>query len=355
MGQDKPRQRHPLYFDTSGITIVLREKTLLAGGLILLLAALADASSPAALLAATVDSYLETLPFITLSIALAAAIKASGAESTVARALSGRGAIVTAATFGALSPFCSCGVIPLIAGLLAAGAPLAPVMAFWLASPVIDPEMLVLTWNILGAPLALAKLAAAIAIGLLGGLVVIMLQARGALRQPLRAVPHLHSGGSCCDGAGGAPAPDKVTWDFWRDPARRALFAREAWALGLFLSKWLLLAFLLEAVMLRWAPLESLVQGLNGLGYGSIPLAAAIGVPAYLNGYAAIPLMRGLLDAGLLPGAALSFMVAGGVTCIPAVVGVWGLVRGTTFAVYLAVAAIGSVVVGLLFQLVAGT
>ncbi len=43
--------------------------------------------------------------------------------------------ILTAALFGALPPFCSCGVIPLIAALMAAGAPLPAVMAFWLASP----------------------------------------------------------------------------------------------------------------------------------------------------------------------------------------------------------------------------
>ena len=50
-----------------------------------------------------------------------------------------------AAVVGALSPFCSCGVIPLIAAMLRAGVPLAPVMAFWLASPIMDPEMFVLT------------------------------------------------------------------------------------------------------------------------------------------------------------------------------------------------------------------
>ena len=38
--------------------------------------------------------------------------------------------IAAAALFGSLSPFCSCGVIPIVAGLLGVGVPLAPVMAF---------------------------------------------------------------------------------------------------------------------------------------------------------------------------------------------------------------------------------
>ena len=38
--------------------------------------------------------------------------------------------MIPAALFGSLSPFCSCGVIPIVAGLLGIGVPLAPVMAF---------------------------------------------------------------------------------------------------------------------------------------------------------------------------------------------------------------------------------
>jgi uncharacterized membrane protein YraQ (UPF0718 family) len=75
------------------------------------------------------------LPFFVLSIALAAYAKASGAENIIARAFAGRVElmILFASLTGALSPFCSCGVIPIIAALLATGVPLAPVMAFWLA------------------------------------------------------------------------------------------------------------------------------------------------------------------------------------------------------------------------------
>ena len=81
-------------------------------------------------------------PFFALSIVLTAYAKASGAENLIARAFTGRPEtmIVVASLMGALSPFCSCGVIPVIAALLATGVPLAPVMAFWLASPLMDPS-----------------------------------------------------------------------------------------------------------------------------------------------------------------------------------------------------------------------
>jgi len=70
-------------------------------------------------------------PFILLSVAVAAAARATGSEKLIAGVFSGRpAAMIAAALFGSLSPFCSCGVIPIVAGLLGIGVPLAPVMAF---------------------------------------------------------------------------------------------------------------------------------------------------------------------------------------------------------------------------------
>src|SRR6187402_1117219 len=71
----------------------------------------------------TARAVLGVLPFFALSIGLAAYAKASGAENLIARAFTGRAEtmIVVASLMGALSPFCSCGVIPVIAALLVAG------------------------------------------------------------------------------------------------------------------------------------------------------------------------------------------------------------------------------------------
>ena len=75
-------------------------------------------------------------------------------------------------------------------------------------------------------------------------------------------------------------------------------------------------------------------------------------MPAYLNGYAALPLMSGLLQEGMAPGAAISFMVAGGVTCIPAAIAVFALVKRPVFLSYVGFALVGSFAAGLVFQAV---
>lgn len=237
-------------------------------------------------------------------------------------------------------------MIPLIAALLAMGVPLAPVMAFWLASPLMDPQMFLLTMGALGLPFAIGKTAAALGVGLLGGFATMTLQRAGGFAMPLRE--GIGDGGC---GAGSVRSDGDVVWKFWRDAARRLKFTDEAWRTTMFLGKWLLVAFLAESVMLAYVPAETIAGLLGGDSFWAIPLAAIVGVPAYMNGFAAIPLMSGLMELGMAPGAAMAFMVAGGVSCIPAAIAVFALVRPPVFIWYLGLALVGSLGAGVGFQL----
>jgi len=298
----------------------------------------------------TADSLLETAPYLLAAIGLAAYAKASRADRLIAQAFKGRTAtaVALAAAIGAVSPFCSCGVIPLIAAALAMGVPLAPVMAFWLASPVIDPSMFALTVGTLGLDFAVAKTVAAFAIGVAGGALTGALT-RTVFADPLR--PGVGDGGC---GGDVARTTKAIDWAFWRVESRTAVFGREMRRTTLFLGKWLIIAFALEALMLRHLPSEWVGGLLGGDSVLAIPLATLVGVPAYLNGYAALPVVEGLLAQGMAPGAALAFMVAGGITCIPAMVAVFALMRVRVFAAYVGFALAGSLLAGLAFQAALG-
>jgi uncharacterized membrane protein YraQ (UPF0718 family) len=306
-----------------------------------------DADQGIASAAFTVEALIGTAPFLLLSIAIAAYAGASGADNLIARAFAGSPLmmIAFAAVFGGLSPFCSCGVIPLIAALLAMGVPLSAVMAFWLASPVIDPSMFILTSGLLGFEFAVAKTFAAIGLGLFGGYVTFALMRVGYFADPLR--PDVGNGGC---GASAVRRPGVVVWRFWREQSRRAKFAREALSITLFLLKWLTLAFLLESLMLAYVPADWIASALGGTGFLPILTATLIGVPAYLNGYAALPLVSGLVEQGMAPGAGLAFLVAGGVTSLPAAIAVFALVKRLVFVLYIVLALLGSLASGLLFQ-----
>jgi uncharacterized membrane protein YraQ (UPF0718 family) len=93
------------------------------------------------------EGFVRLLPYLLLTIPIAVAVQLSGAAKYIRRAFAARPlpAIILATAVGAFSPFCSCGVIPLVAALLIGGVPLAPVMSFWIASPLMDPEIFFLS------------------------------------------------------------------------------------------------------------------------------------------------------------------------------------------------------------------
>lgn len=293
-----------------------------------------------------IAALLGTLPYIIFAVMVLAGLKSASAERVVARAFSGPAwrMIVVGAMVGGLSPFCSCEVIPFIATLLALGVPLAAVMAFWIASPLMDPGMFMITAGGLGWDFAIAKAIAAVGMGLLGGIVTYALMGTALFADPLKTAQS--SCGSCCGHSHALP----VKWRFWQESTRRVLFRDTMLENAKFLMGWLALAYLLQALMLRYVPAELVQSLLGGTGLGAIVTGALVGIPAYLNGYAAVPLVSTLLSQGMGNGVAMSFMLAGGVSCIPAAIAVWALVKPRVFVAYIALAFAGSVIAGMVWQ-----
>jgi uncharacterized membrane protein YraQ (UPF0718 family) len=287
-----------------------------------------------------------TLPYITIAVLLIAYLKASGAEGVVARAFEGRETrmIVLAALFGGLAPFCSCEVIPFVAGLLAVGAPLSAVMAFWLSSPLIDPPTVLITAAALGWEFAIGKTVAAVALGLIGGFGVRLLINRGAFAKPLRD----RFSGGCCSRASSS-FEGRPVWRFWKDSVRVETFRFEAMSNAIFLIKWLTLAYLLEALLVTYVPAEAIGRLVGGNGMFPIVVGAVVGAPAYLNGYAAPPLVAGLMEQGMSAGAAMAYLVAGAVSSVPAMAAVWSLVKRPVFLAYMGFGISGAIVIGSVF------
>ncbi|MGR3501625.1 permease [Pseudaestuariivita sp.] len=319
------------------------DRVVLAVAVILAVLALVDPAEVWPAVTFTAGAMAHTAPFILFAVLAIGYLKATGAESLIAKAFEGRETqmIFMAAALGGLSPFCSCEIIPFIAALLAVGAPLSAVMALWLSSPLMDPAMFAITAGALGIEFAAAKAVAAIGIGVMGGFVTKAFAHSPVFADPLREKPQV---GGCCGVK--KPFQGAPVWKFWTDSERRATFQDAVLSNGAFLLKWLMLAYLIEALMLRYVPSEWIAQVLGGDGAGPIILGALVGAPAYLNGYAAVALVDGLLEQGMAPGAAMSFVIAGGVSCIPAAVAVWALVKPRIFGAYIALGFVGALLAG---------
>ncbi len=327
---------------------IWKDRLLTAWSLIVLIPVLVwllDSQQWLGVMGIATGALMGTLPYIVFAVLMIAYLKATGAEHMVAKAFEGREVrmIFMAALMGGLAPFCSCEVIPFIAGLLALGAPLSAVMAFWLSSPLIDPPTLLITAGALGWEFAVGKAMAAVAMGLVGGFGIKLLTSMHAFQNPLKDTPIA----SCCGvglGQGGKPH-----WQFWQESARNEVFRLQLVENGLFLLKWLAVAYLLEALLITYVPAQLIAQVVGGEGVTPVIVSALVGMPAYLNSYVAPPLVAGLVAQGMSNASGMAFMLAGAISSIPAMTAVWSLVRPQVFAAYLGFGLVGAVSLGLVF------
>ena len=181
---------------------------------------------------------------------------------------------------------------------------------------------------------------------MLGGYGTYFLIRNGAFSNPLRE-------GVGIGGCGGSVIrnPKQVVWKFWFEQERRTCFSANALDNLIFLGKWMAIAFFLESLMLSYIPAKTVGNLVGEGGWGSVMLASVVGIPAYLNGYAALPLVAGLMEQGMAPGAGMAFLLAGGVSSIPAAIAVWALARPQVFLAYLGFAFTGACLLGLSFGL----
>ncbi len=355
------------------------------------------------------NAFLHIWPYLLVTIPLAVAVQMSGAARFIDKALRARPftAILLAGAVGAFSPFCSCGVIPVVAALLIGGVPLAPVMTFWIASPSMDPEIFFLSVATIGWELAVWRLAATLALSLSAGFITHFVLQKGWLGQRIllnrdasrenkwtarmrsirdRVLASLTRAAAAVTPAPAAPvaccAGEAVAGDFPMAPAAPAgkcasnceteaepaqkcgddcgepptsfgarLF-RETVDATVMVVKFMALAFFLEALITLYIPSEWIAGLLGRENAYAIPTAALLGVPVYTGNLTALPMIGGLLAQGMSPAAALAFLIAGPTTTLPAMAAVWGLVTRRIFALYVSFSLIGALVLGFAYALV---
>ena len=80
--------------------------------------------------------------------------------------------------------------------------------------------------------------------------------------------------------------------------------------------KWLSIASALEGLLRAHLSVELILDYVGGDTPWAILIVVTVGAPIYLDGYASLTLIRGLLEFGMAPGAAMAFLVAGGITSL---------------------------------------
>lgn len=354
--------------------------------------------------ALVIESFLNLWPYLLLSIPLAVAVRMSDTSRVIQHIFTTKPvvAILLATLVGAFSPFCACTVVPIITTFLIAGVPLGPVMAFWIASPTMDPEIFLLSVGLLGPELALVRVGATLLLSLSAGYTAHWLEVRqvfksGILRDQkhktnrswkylftslhnrivyLMNIPQSNSkvtttisldipisttvsySVTCCDTLATETLIKSDCSSTACDSSPKTTFTaswgrmlQETRSATLMVMKFMLLAFLLEAFIMLYVPQEVIITLLGTANPLAIPLSALIGVPMYTTNLTALPLISGLLEQGMSSSVALTFLIAGPTTTLPAMAAVFGIARPRVFVFYISAALIGSIVLGYTYQI----
>jgi uncharacterized membrane protein YraQ (UPF0718 family) len=129
-----------------------------------------------------------------------------------------------------------------------------------------------------------------------------------------------------------------------------ALYLREVFQVGRRLLP-LFLAFATIGYLINDLLPTAWITALFGSGHAfSVPLAATLGLPFYINTEASLPLVRGMLGAGMSAGAALAFLITGAGTSIGAVAGAMAIARWRVIGLVVGTLWVGAVLCGFTYN-----
>ncbi|MDH3292816.1 MAG: permease [Acidimicrobiia bacterium] len=312
-------------------------------------------------LANVITTVTHVWPFLVISVIAAAVVTVYVGTDRASELMNRRGMVATggAVLLATLTPFCSCGTTAVLLGMLATSSPWAPLVAFMVASPLTSPAELVFSAGLFGWPFALVFFCGTIVLGLASGAVAAALDRIGWLRNQTRLQPDAAGGesGSCeisqPPPVGLGPGTVSVLMvPKLRQRGKIDEFLLEVRTVGrkmlLFFLGYTFVGYLaIEAIPTAWLT--------DYLGTGSlfaVPLAAILGVPAYLNTEASLPLVATLMEGGMGPGPAMAFLVTGAGTSIGAISGLFVIARKRVVGLVVGLLFVGALVMGWVAQLV---
>ena len=272
-------------------------------------------------------------------------------------------AILGAVALGALTPFCSCGTTAIVLGAMASSVPWAPIVAFMTSSPLTSPEEYVLSVGLFGPAFATTFFLAAIAVGLIGGGAAWWLERRGLLVGQARTATPAAAGGT--DQATDQPVPagnpggtrsltviDKPTTTITAQPTQLRKFGGALLANSRRLAIYFLGFATLGYLVIRILPTPLITDWLGtGNPIWSVPLAAILGIPVYLNTDASLPLVASLRHGGIAPGAAIAFLITGAGTSLGAISGMLVIARWRIVALIISTLLVTAIATGWLTNL----
>jgi len=292
----------------------------------------------------------EASPWLLLGLLIAGLMKAWVPSKILSKHLGkGKSAVVKAALIGAPLPLCSCGVIPVATELRRSGASAPATASFLVATPETGIDSVSVSYALLGPVFAVYRPFAAIMSAIITGLLVSSVKDEDI---KLMALEPEKSTSACCSSSAVKkiqtnsattccsakptdeiikPVPSAccstsaISSIVETTPIQLPLFNNfiEKTKTGVYYAAtkliddiivWLAIGLIFAAIVRTFLPEEFLIS--YGSGLPAMLLMIAISIPMYICATASTPIAAGFIMAGLSPGTALVFMMAGPATNI---------------------------------------
>ena len=246
-----------------------------------------------------------------------------------------RASYLLAALLSPLLTVCSMCAIPVFAGLVYAGAGIGPAITFLLVAPAANIMAIILTVDILSLRIAVARLVAAILVGVFVGYAVARTGWARRVEERYRFVE---------------------TRQHWAVEVGKPLCER-LWLsfkfschLARSLLPYLLLGIAVVGYVEAYLPPKMVAAYLSGcLG---VVLGAVMGAPMYTPTMVEVVLVDALRHLGMSPSAVPAFLLGGPMISIPSMMAVSRIIGWRLVLLYTVLAVLGAIVAGLFYQFV---
>lgn len=279
-------------------------------------------------------------PYLVMGIVLSTLIKTFISKQKMAEFFSHRNntaTILVASMIGVVSPLGSYIIIPMSAALLGIGVPLPALMALMVSSPLINPNLFVLTAGAMGLEMAVLRVVAAFFLGIIAGYSTLWMQKK------LKSFPE-------------NVLRDNQTFsldNFSDSGSERTLsgFFVELYKMTRYVSKYFFLAIILAAAIKIAVNPKYIIRIFTSDSILSVIISTGAGVPFYVCGGAAIPVVQQLADMGMSNGAVLAYFISGPITKISNLVIIQAVFKRFILFQYLLIGIIGAILFGVLYNL----
>jgi len=317
----------------------------------------------------------------------------------------GFGANLMATTAGAVIPICSCGIVPVLAGMVEAGIPLGPTLAFLISAPMLNVPTVFMTAGLLGKKMAIARVISVFAIAMSVGLIVSYWQKRRkGLRHLIKiyvqpnlspqiqkfayslAVKLMQKQEGLTLEEIGLEHKDKLgeleeaevieqtkdgKWRLiqkdtskyqsgcmvlpqgYQGTFRQKLIQlwKVSWQLFFALNYYLVLAVIIAGAIRVLIPTSVILNFVGGKAINSVLIASVVAVIAYVCTYVEVPTAMALIDKGMGPGATLAYLLGGPGLSLPSIVMLSGVFKPKLLWLYVGLSFVGCIIAGYVFNL----